>query len=171
MLDLNFIIENPDKVKEAVKNKNLTADVDLILEKVEEWKKISLEVQKLREERNVVAKQVQNAINGKKAEIIDHGKRIKQELEEKEKILKKLHDEDLHPLLISLPNPPKDDVKVGKDESMNEVIRKYKEPTKFDFEPKDHLTLGEALDLIDVERAAKVSGTRFAYLKGDAVLF
>jgi len=170
MLDLNFIIENPDKVKEAVKNKNLTADVDLILEKVEEWKKISLEVQKLREERNVVAKQVQNAINGKKAEIIDHGKRIKQELEEKEKILRKLHDEDLHPLLISLPNPPKDDVKVGKDESMNEVIRKYKEPTKFDFEPKDHLTLGEALDLIDVERAAKVSGTRFAYLKGDAVL-
>jgi seryl-tRNA synthetase len=61
-------------------------------------------------------------------------------------------------------------VKVGKDESENEVIKKYKEPTKFDFTPKDHLALGEALGIIDVKQAARVSGARFNYLIGDGAL-
>jgi seryl-tRNA synthetase len=72
-----------------------------------------------------------------------------------------------------IPNIALHDVKVGKDESGNEVIRKHGKPRDFSkdgFEPKDHLELGEALDIIDVKRAAKVSGTRFGYLKGDAVL-
>src|SRR5207248_2335171 len=68
------------------------------------------------------------------------------------------------------PNPAKPDVKVGKDESENEVIKKHKEPTKFTFKPKDHLELGELLDIIDTNQAAIVSGSRFNYLKNEGAL-
>ena len=73
-------------------------------------------------------------------------------------------------MLRQIPNLPAADVKTGKDESENEIIKKWGEPTKFLFEPKDHLAIGEALGIIDIERAAKVSGTRFYYLKGAGVV-
>ncbi len=72
--------------------------------------------------------------------------------------------------MVSIPNPAKTDVKVGKDDSENEVIKKHGEPTTFSFTPKDHLALGETLDIIDVKQAATVSGSRFYYLKKDGVL-
>ena len=77
---------------------------------------------------------------------------------------------ELKNLLFSLPNIPFDSVPVGKDESGNKVIRKWGRPTKFNFEPKDHVEIGENLDLIDIETAGKVSGTRFAYLKNQAAI-
>ena len=89
-------------------------------------------------------------------------------LEKIEKSLNSVGDE-LKEILLRIPNLPKPDVKVGKDESENEVLRKVGSPKKFGFTPKDHLTIGEGLDIIDVKRAAKVSGTRFYYLKNDGV--
>ena len=79
-------------------------------------------------------------------------------------------EQEFNDLMKKIPNPPSEDVPVGKDESENVVVREVGEKTKFDFTPKDHLELGEKLDLIDVKRAAKVSGARFAYLKNEAVL-
>lgn len=159
MIDIKFIRENPSKVAHAAKSKNADINIDHILEIDRKYRELSQIVQDLREKRNKAAKE-QN---------IEEGKRIKNELEKNEHALLSLAQE-LNQWLVKIPNLPKDDVKTGKDESGNEVIRKHKEPTKFSFAPKDHLDLGEALDIIDVKRAAKVSGTRFAYLKNDAAL-
>lgn len=166
MLDIKFIRENPSLVQKAAEHKNITVNIDHLLEIDAKYRELQHAAQKLREERNVHTA----TINGKPTEDqLLAGRQIKEKLEKEEHALKAV-EEELQNELLKIPNPAKADVKVGKDESENEVIRKYKEPVKFDFMPKDHLELGEALGIIDVERAAKVSGARFAYLKGDAVL-
>ncbi len=166
MLDIKFIRENPSLVQKAAEQKNIVVNIDHLLEIDAKYRELQHAAQKLREERNVHTA----TIKGKPTEEqLLQGRQIKEKLEKEEHALKAV-EEELQNELLKVPNPAKTDVKVGKDESDNEVIRKYKEPTKFDFSPKDHLVLGEALDIIDVERAAKVSGARFAYLKGDAVL-
>jgi len=159
MLDIKFIRENPEKVKEGAKNKGISVNVDEIIQIDKEVSVLLTARQKLQEERNIAAKEKD----------IEKGKKIKVELEE-------LEDEfgpfsaKLEELLLQIPNLPKDDVKVGKNESENEIIKKVGEPTKFDFAPKDHLDLGEALDIIDVQRASKASGARFYYLKNEGAL-
>jgi seryl-tRNA synthetase len=159
MLDIKYIRENPEFIQKAVANKGITIDVKKILKADKDFHELQVEVQKLREKRNKAAKERD----------IEKGKKLKGELEKKEN---KLHDfeKELGLLISNIPNPAKPDVKIGKDETENEIIRKYKEPAKFTFTPKDHLELGKNLDIIDVDHAAKVSGTRFAYLKNDAVL-
>ena len=159
MLDIKYIREHPQEIQKAAASKGVTLEIKKIIEADENYRKLQLETQRLREERNKAAKDRD----------IEKGKAIKADLEKKEAELRD-HEEKLKILLLNIPNPAKPDVKVGKDESENDVVRKYKTPTKFSFSPKDHLTLGLNLDIIDVDRAAKVSGTRFAYLKNEAVL-
>lgn len=158
MLDIKFIRENPEKVQQAAKNKGIDVDVNHVLEIDSKHRELSLLVQKLREERNKLAKERN----------IEEGKKLKDQLEKSEHALSAV-GEELKDWLYKIPNLPKDDVRVGKDESENEVVKKQGEPTKFSFTPKDHVELGETLDLIDVKRAAKVSGSRFAYFKKDAL--
>ncbi len=169
MISSQFLLENPDYIAESAKNKGVQLDIETITLILSQYKKLSQKVQVLREERNKIAKASSTASPEDRPAIIEQGKKIKEELEQEEQALKDAHA-NLHTVLISIPNPAKPDVKVGKDESENEVIRKYKEPTTFTFSPKDHLELGESLDLIDVDRATKVSGSRFVYLKNEAVL-
>jgi seryl-tRNA synthetase len=114
-----------------------------------------------------MAKTISTAAN--KEEAITKGREIRERLEKEEKALNVV-GEEYQKALMTIPNLPKDDVKVGKDESENEVIRKYGIPREFDFKLKDHLELGEALDIFDVKTATKVSGPRFTYLKNDGVL-
>lgn len=163
MLDIQFIRENPEKVKKGVAAKQFDPKlVDTVLELDESRRKLLGEVEALRAEKNKAAK----------AKDIEKGKQIKGQLQQKEPELKKV-EEDFFDTLYQIPNLPAEDVKEGKDESENEVIRRWGEPGslfKSKFKIKDHLEIGEALDIIDVKRAAKVSGARFAYLKGDAVL-
>lgn len=161
MLDIQFIRENTEKVKKGVLAKQLDPKlVDKVIGLDETRRKLIVEVEELREKRNKIAKE---------GEVSEEGKKIKKELKEKEPELVKVQNQ-YKEILLQIPNLPAEDVKEGKDETENEVVRKWGEPRKFDFEAKDHVVLGEALDLIDVARAAKVSGSRFAYLKGDAVL-
>lgn len=160
MLDINFIRENPEKVEKGVLSKGYDGSlVEKVLKLDEHRRKLVGEIEKLRAEKNKAS--------GEKN--IEEGKRIKEELSKKEPTLKEA-EKEFKGILYKIPNPPAEDVKEGKDESENEVLEKWGEIPKFDFKPKDHLTLGESLGMIDVERAAKVSGTRFGYLKGDAVL-
>ncbi len=166
MLDIKFIRENPQLVKQGAKNKGIVVDIDNLLKIDEKFRALDASVQKLREERNTNSSQ----IKGKPTkEQIKKGQEIKEKLEKAEKELTEKQSE-LKNLVLEIPNPPKNDVKIGKDESENDVVKKYKEPRKFIFKPKDHLELGEALDILDVERASRVSGARFAYLKNDGVL-
>ena len=164
MLDIKFIRENPDKVKEGCKKKNADCDVDKVLELDEKRRELVQKIEGLRSEQHKLGKADIEKAKGLKLQI----KELEPQMEEVEGGLKSL--------LTQFPNIPFDDVPVG-DESKNVVMRKWGKIPKFGlprskagFEPKDHLELGEALDIIDVKRAAKVSGARFAYLKGEAVL-
>lgn len=159
MIDLTFIREHPDLVKKAAADKNYTVDIEHLLEIDAKHRELTTEVQRLREERNKASK----------LRDIEKGKQLKEESEKKEHALQALAEE-LYDWLQRIPNLANSDVKVGKNEKENDAVRTFKEPTKFDFTPKDHLELGEALDIIDVKRASKVSGARFGYLKNEGVL-
>lgn len=159
MLDIKFIRENPQKVKEGALAKNIEVDVDELLSVDEEYRNLSTSLQELYAKRNRVSKE----------QDIESGREIKSEIDSKEAELNKLK-EKLDSFLGSIPNLPSDDVKTGKNEDENEVVKNWGDIRDFKFNPRDHLELGEALDIIDIKRAAKVSGTRFAYLKNEGVL-
>src|SRR5690554_2316700 len=112
MLDIIYIQENPEKVQKAAADKGVTVDVGALLDTDREYRELSTKIQGLRAERNVAAK----------ARDIEKGKELKVQLEELEPRLKELEDQ-LQELLWNIPNPAKDDVKIGKDDSENEVIR------------------------------------------------
>ncbi|MDP2649623.1 MAG: serine--tRNA ligase [bacterium] len=158
MIDIKFIRENPKLVQNGAKNKGFDIDINKVIQIDKEYRDLSTEVQKLHEERNKFARERN----------IEKGREIKEKLEGLEENLRE-KEEELKNLLSQIPALPKSDVKVGKNESENEVLRKWGEVRKLDFNPKDHLEIGEHLDIIDVEKASKVSGTRFAYLKNEAV--
>jgi len=163
MLDLQFIRENKEKVEAAAKNKGQTINLERILKLDEDRKKHIQKIQQLREKRNLLAKKELTE------QTKQEGKDIKDELKVLEVQLE-VTEKELTDLLYLVPNIPSPDVKIGKDESENEVIKTWGTPREFDFTVKDHLELGEILDIIDVKRAAKVSGARFAYLKGQGAL-
>ena len=159
MLDIQFIRENQEKVKKGVAAKQLDPKlVDKALEQDERRRNLLQEIEKLRAERNKFAK-VKN---------VEGGKKVKSELQKKEPELKKV-EEEYKEALYQVPNIPAEDVKEGKDDSENVVLRKWGEPKKIDFKPKEHLEIGELLNIIDVKTASRVVGARFGYLKKDAV--
>lgn len=159
MLDIKFIRENPKVVRQKAQSKGYLVDIDKLLLVDDKRRKLIEEVDGLRQERSLAAK---NRDESK-------GSQIKKDLKIKEKELEKL-SEEFTVLMRKVPNLPKDDVIVGKDETENKVARKTGEIPKFNFQPKDHLTLGLGLDLIDTDRATKISGPRFSFLKNELVL-
>ena len=159
MIDLKKLRENPDYFREATENKQrdpLLVDEVLRLDQLK--RDVLQKVEILRAERNKIGK-----------DDIERGKQIKTELGDLEEELKKA-DADLEAVLSKLPNPALDSVPAGKDESENVELKKWGDIPKFDFDLKAHWQLGESLNLIDTERAGKVSGTRFGYLKNEGVL-
>lgn len=159
MLDIKFIRENPDLILKKAKEKGIEVNIEYILELDNKFRGLDTMVQSLREERNRAAKEKD----------IEKGKEVKVKLEKHEHNLNAIKEE-LNKYLLQIPNPSKDDVKFGKNDTENEVLRKVGEPTKFSFTPKDHLSLGEKLDIIDVVRASKISGARFYFLKNEGAL-
>jgi len=164
MLDIKFIRQNPQIVKEGSKKKQVNVDVDKILELDKEKREYQKKLQNLRAEQNKISKS-----KIKDSKILKRAKELKVQIKELEKKLKPLETQ-LNELLYQVPNLPFDDVPVGKDETENVVIKKWGEKPKFDFKFKDYLELAEKLDLIDVKRAAKTSGTRFGFLKREVAL-
>ena len=165
MIDIKILRENPGKVQKAAKDKNIDINVEHILEIDKKYKELSIVVQKLREERNKLTALIKDKPTN---EQIEKGKKLKEKLEKEEHALKAVWDE-LKEKLYQIPNLPLDTVPVG-DPSKFKIIKKVGTPKKLNFTPLDHLEIGEALDIIDVQRGAKVSGTRFAYLKNEGAL-
>lgn len=159
MLDIKFIRENAKLVEEKSAQKGYVVNVKKLLEVDESRRKLIEEVDKLRAQRKSAA--------GERDE--EKGTKVKSELKLKENQLEKLNEE-FYTRVREIPNLPKDDVPVGKDENDNKVLREVGDKPNFDFKPKDHVELGTGLDLIDIERATKVSGSRFGYLKNEAVI-
>ncbi len=166
MLDIKYLRENIDTVKEAVTNRQLDPKlVDAVIDL--DAKRLSLvqQVEELRSQRNKIT-----IVGGEPTQDQrDEGVRIKQELKELEPQLKEVGESFLQSLAL-IPNLPADDVPVGRDDEGNVQIKTWGEVPQFDFEPKDHLAIGEALGILDVVRAAKVSGARFGYFKGAGAL-
>lgn len=166
MLDINYIRDNRQKVEDAIKNKGYTIDLDEILQLDDARKELSQKTDILRQERNQISSQMKNGQPDQA--LISRGKEIKQELSSLEEKLSSV-ESDFLAKLKTVPNVPCDDVPVGLSEDENEIAEVCGEPTKFNFEPKNHYEIGQARGWIDKERASKVTGARFAYIKGEMV--
>lgn len=170
MLDLNFIRENLDQVREALRNRNFPAEIiEKFVELDAERRRVIGEGDRINQIRNSASKEIGALMQAGRREEAEFKKSEVAGLKDKQTHLEKLRDEaehSMHELLSHLPNIPASDVPVGRDERANVEVRKWGEPKEFDFEPMDHVDLGEALDILDVERATKITGSRFAILKG-----
>lgn len=169
MLDINYIREHVQEVKDAVKNRGIDVNIDLLIELDTKRRELIQKRDELRSQRNDVSAEIGKSSPEERPKLVEGAKVIKESLQKVEDEFSTV-EEQYNSLLIQLPNLPRPDVKAGLGESANEVIKTFLEPKKFDFEPKDHVELGESLDIIDIERATKVSGARFAYLKNEGVL-
>jgi len=170
MLDIKFIRENPSKVKEACQKRQVKIDIDKLLKIDEKKRKTLQKIEGIRAEKNKAGKVIAASKNlREKKKIISEMQKIDKKGDKLEKDSKKLNSE-FDKLMYQIPNIPFDNVPIGKDEKDNVVVKKVGDKPKFNFEAKDYLEIAEKLDLIDVKRAAKVSGSRFGYLKNEAVL-
>jgi seryl-tRNA synthetase len=160
MLDLKFIRENIDQVREAIANRQDSAPLDEILELDAERRQKVLELEDLRHARKEAAREKK-----KDRETVEEGRDLRAMLKGLEVEVRNL-DSQLEELLMQVPNIPQPTVPVGKGEEDDVVVRSWGEPKSFDFEPKPHWKLGESLGIIDFERGVKLSGTRFYVLKG-----
>jgi len=158
MLDINFIRQNSEEVKKGISAKKFDVNlVDDFLNLDIEWRELTKKINDLRAEQKKLGE----------ARKVDEAKKIKEEIQILEDKLESVETQRKD-ILEQLPNLPMSDVPLGKDESENKVARKWGEPTKFDFKILDHVELGKRLGIIDVDNAAKVSGSRFGYFKGGA---
>jgi len=166
MLDIKYIRENPETVEEKARQKGYSVDVSSLLKLDDERRELQTKTEEIRAKRNALADEVKK---GKPEPAqIEEGKRLKTELAELDDRLRVITDE-FTLALKKVPNMPLDYVPVGASEDENVVARTFGEPTKFAFTPKNHWEIAQARDWIDKERAAKVAGARFAYVKGDLV--
>lgn len=167
MLDINFIRDNQDKVQQNAINKGVDVSVADLIKLDDRRRELQAQLDDLRQTRNQIADQIKQA--GKPdRELIDKGKSIKEQLTALETDFNQNYEQYLA-LLKRVPNMALDSVPIGLTEDENVLDYRVGEPTKFDFEPKNHYEIAKIRDWIDKERAAHVAGARFAYLKGDLV--
>ncbi len=170
MLDIKFIRQNPEKVKEGCQKKQVKCDVDRLLEVDKKRREILRALEDMLAQKNKASKEIAGMKNGiEKQILILKMRELDTNSDRLDKEIKSL-DGEFNNLMLQIPNLPLDDVPVGKDERENVVLREIGKKPKFNFKPKDYLEISEKLDLIDVKRAAKVAGTRFGYMKKEAVL-
>ena len=169
MLDYKFIKDNLEAVKQNIINRNMTADADIVVELYDKRTALVTKLQNLQQKRNENAQAMKQKLDADaRAKLIEAGKAIKEEISGVEAESKEI-EEKLEEAARKLPNMVHPDAPVGKLDTENLEVKKVGTPRKFDFEPKDHVQLGEELDIIDFDRGTKVSGPKFYYLKNDAV--
>jgi seryl-tRNA synthetase len=170
MLDINFVRENLGTVREALINRNFPADaLDKFAALDAERRRVIGEADELNRQRNAASKEIGGLMQAGQRDEAEAKKSEVAGIKEKQSELEKLRDEAesaMHDLLAGLPNMPDASVPPGADESANVEVRKWGEPREFDFEVRDHVDLGEALGILDMERASKIAGSRFAILNG-----
>ena len=168
MFDIKFIRENPEKVADGLKRKGVAFDVEHLLRMDEKRRAKIKEVDDLRAEQNSASDAIAGLSGKAKEAKVVEMQSLKAKLGDGEFELKAL-DTEFEELMQKVPNLPLSDVPDGGAEA-NQVVREVGPKPRFDFKPKDYLEIAEALDLIDMERAAKVAGSRFGYLKREAAL-
>ena len=168
MLDIKFIRENQDAVRKNCENRGVKCDIDALLLLDEKRKNALQYVEELQAEKNKLNDLIQSSEAEERKKLIEQGKATNTKTDEAKKELEEVSAK-YKELLLQVPNMTHPDVVVSKNEDDNPVLEIIKEPAKFDFEPLDHVQIAENLDLIDFERATKVSGAKFYYLKNELV--
>lgn len=169
MLDIKIVRENPEAVKQAMKNRNkdMDAQIDRLIALDEERRSVNARADSLKAEQNQASKQIPQLKKegGDVSALMDRMKSISDEVKELNAHLSEMETEQ-RDILLSIPNIPHASVPIGKDDTDNMDMRHFGEPTSFDFEPKPHWELGSALNILDPETAGKVTGARFHFYKG-----
>ena len=167
MLDIKLIRTQHDVVKAALARRKMDIDIDLLLDYDKQKREIMYQTEQLKAQQNEVSKKIPvMKKNGEDvAPVFAQMKEISDKIKADDETIKDL-DEKIEEIMYSIPNIPNDEVPDGDTDEDNVEIRKFMEPTKFDFEPKAHWDVGENLDILDAGRAGKVTGARFTYYKG-----
>ncbi|HVS36654.1 MAG TPA: serine--tRNA ligase [Gemmataceae bacterium] len=170
MLDAAFIRDHLDAVKANCADRGVKADVDRVVQLDDDRRRLAQETQTVQQRQNETAKLIPKEKDpARKQELIAEGKKLREQATELEKRQRQLQEE-LRAALLTIPNMTHPDAPVSRDPAGNKVIKKWGEPRKPDFAPKDHVALAEALDLVDFEAGASVAGQKFYFLKNEAAL-
>jgi len=169
MVDLKFIKENLEAVKENIRNRHMQADAELVVRLYDERNALIAQVDSLRAQRNENAQRMKGKLTAEERSVlIEEGKALKSRIAELEEKLEQ-KEKELYREASKIPNMAHPDAPVGKEDKDNLEIRRVGTIPRFDFKPKDHVELGELLDIIDFDTATRVSGTKFYYLKNEGV--
>jgi seryl-tRNA synthetase len=169
MLDYRFIKENLEAVKKNIADRNMKADADAVVRLFDRKNELTTALQALQQQRNTNAQAMKGKLEADvRARLIDEGKKLKDDIASMEAELAAV-EKELDVQGRRIPNMAHPEAPVGKEDKDNLEVKRVGEPTKFNFEPKDHVQLGQELDIIDFDSATKVSGTKFYYLKNEGV--
>ncbi|HET7270310.1 MAG TPA: serine--tRNA ligase [Rubrobacter sp.] len=170
MLDLKYIRENAKAVEENSINRGVDVDVGLVVKLADRRSALIQELNELKQRQNQMAKSIGRERDEEaRGMLIEESRALKEQLPSKEKELHEV-EERLREEQLKIPNMTHPDSPIGKDDTENVEIRRWGEVPAFDFEPKDHVELGEHLGIIDFDAGAKTTGSKFYFLRGDAVL-
>ena len=170
MIDVKELKTRYDEIAKNIKDRYMNVDLDKIVKDQEERAALLLEVENLRSKRNETAQKMKQKLDNETRQLyIQEGKEIKEALAEKEARLTVL-DEQFKKEVMTIPNYASPEAPIGKEDKDSLAIKFYAEPTRFSFKAKDHVQLGEELDILDFDKGAKVSGQKFYYIKNKAVI-
>ncbi|MBR4436207.1 MAG: serine--tRNA ligase [Spirochaetales bacterium] len=170
MLDIKFIKEHLEQVKKNITDRNMVADADLVVKLYDEKNALQQKLDGLRQQRNENAAKMKGKLEQDvRTALIAEGKKLKDDIAALEKNFEE-KDKAFKVAMMDIPNMAHPDAPIGKEDKENLEVKKWGNIPKFDFQPKDHVELCEALDLVDFETATRVSGTKFYYLKNEAVI-
>ena len=170
MLDLRYVRENPEAVAENCRNRGVVADIDLVVKLADRRSGLIQELNELKHQQNQLAKSVggERDLERRKS-LIAESRRMKEAIPERETELQMV-ERRLREEMLKIPNMTHPNSPIGKDDTENVELKRVGEIPTFDFEPRDHVELGEALGIIDFEAGTKVAGSKFYFLRADAVL-
>jgi len=169
MIDIKQIRQNPQIFKDGAKAKNFDVDIDRLLQTDTQLRENKSRLQDIATEKNNLGKSIPKLTDSEKKPALDKLSELKQEESKLNDAIKQLQP-DFDALMLQVSQPASPDVPFGKDDTENLELRKWGEIPTFDFTPKDHVELGIALDMIDIERGVKLAGTRNYFLKGDGAM-
>ncbi len=168
MINLKVLIENPEETKKALAKKQFKGDLNQIINLEQERLALLQEAESLKARQNAIAKEIPQASPEEKEKLLEGSKSVKEQLKEIDPKLKNVETQ-LEAVALTIPNSPLESVPAGKDDSENVIIKTVGGKPQFEADPKDHVALGRNLNIIEIEKAAQMSGSRFAYLKNEAV--
>ena len=170
MLDIRFIKEHLEQVKKNITDRNMVADADLVVKLYDEKTALQQKLDSLRQQRNENAAKMKGKLEPDvRTVLIAEGKKLKEDIAVLEKDYEEA-EKAFKVAMMDIPNMAHPDAPIGKEDKENLEVKKWGNIPQFGFQPKDHVELCEALDLVDFETATRVSGTKFYYLKNEAVI-